>query len=51
MRKQVAVLTIAVNILRFCLPVGLVRLRLVLMRMVAKVSRRTPLVLAVDGRR
>lgn len=51
MRKQVAILAIAVNILRLCLPIGFVRLRFVLMRMVTKMRRRTLLMLAVDGRR
>ena len=48
MRKQVAILAITMNILRFCLPIGFVHLRLVLMRMVAKMRRRTLLMLAVD---
>lgn len=49
--KQMTVLTIAMNLLKFCLPIGFVRMCLVLMHMVAKMRRRPLLMLAVDGRR
>lgn len=51
MREQMAILAIAMNFFGFSLPIGLVRLRLVLMRMVAKMRRWPLLVLTVDGRR